>query len=25
MTDKEDVIAKGFLSQETIDLLKKYL
>ena len=25
MTDKEDVIAKGFLSQETVDLLKKYL
>jgi integrase len=25
MTDKEDVIAKGFLSQETIDLLKKYV
>ena len=24
MTDKEDVIAKGFLSQETVDLLKKY-
>jgi len=25
MTNKEDVIAKGFLSQETTDLLKKYL
>jgi len=25
MTDKEDVIAKGFLSQETVDLLKKYV
>ena len=25
MTDKEDVIAKGFLSKETVDLLKKYL
>ncbi len=25
MTDKEDVLAKGFLSQETVDLLKKYL
>jgi hypothetical protein len=25
MTDKEDVIAKGFLSQETVDLLKKYI
>ena len=25
MTDKEDVIARGFLSQETIELLKKYL
>jgi integrase len=25
MTDKEDVIAKGFLSQETVDLIKKYL
>jgi len=25
ITDKEDVIAKGFLSQETVDLLKKYL
>jgi len=25
MTDKEDVIAKGFLSQESADLLKKYL
>jgi integrase len=25
MTDKEDVIGKGFLSQETVDLLKKYL
>jgi len=24
MTDKEDVIAKGFLSQETVELLKKY-
>jgi integrase len=25
MTDKEDVIARGFLSQETVDLLKKYV
>ena len=25
MTDKEDVIARGFLSQETVELLKKYL
>ena len=25
MTGKEDVIAKGFLSQETVDLLKKYV
>ena len=25
MTGKEDVVAKGFLSQETLDLLKKYL
>jgi hypothetical protein len=25
MTDKEDVVAKGFLSQETVDLLKKYV
>jgi len=25
MTDKEDVLAKGFLSQETVNLLKKYL
>ena len=25
MTDKEDVVAHGFLSQETIDLLKVYL
>jgi integrase len=25
MTDKEDVLAKRFLSQETVDLLKKYL
>ena len=25
MTDKEDVVAKGFLSQETVVLLKKYL
>ena len=25
MTDKEDVIAKGFLSQETVELLKKYV
>lgn len=25
MTNKEDVLAKGFLSQETVDLLKKYL
>ena len=25
MTDKEDIIAKGFLSQETADLLKKYI
>jgi len=25
MTDKEDVIAHGFLSQETVDLLKVYL
>ncbi len=25
MTDKEDVIATGFLSQETVELLKKYL
>ena len=25
MTDKEDVIAKGFLSQETVELIKKYL
>jgi len=25
MTDKENVLAKGFLSQETVDLLKKYL
>jgi integrase len=25
MTDKEDVIAKGFLSQETADLLTKYV
>ena len=25
MTSKEDVLAKGFLSQETVDLLKKYL
>lgn len=25
MTDKEDVIARGFLSKETVDLLKKYL
>jgi integrase len=25
MTDKEDVIAKGFLSHETVDLIKKYL
>jgi integrase len=25
MTDKEDVIAKGFLSQETVGVLKKYL
>lgn len=25
MTDKEDVIAQGFLSQETVELLKKYL
>ncbi|MFH1328240.1 MAG: site-specific integrase, partial [Candidatus Bathyarchaeota archaeon] len=25
MTDKEDGIAKGFLSQETVELLKKYL
>lgn len=25
MTDKEDVVAHGFLSQETVDLLKVYL
>jgi hypothetical protein len=25
MTEKEDVVARGFLSQETVDLLKKYL
>ena len=25
MTDKEDVVARGFLSQETITLLRKYL
>lgn len=25
MTDKEDVIAKGFLSQETVDLIIKYV
>ena len=25
MTEKEDVIARGFLSQETVELLKKYL
>lgn len=25
MTDKEDVVAKGFLSEETVDLLKKYV
>jgi site-specific recombinase XerD len=25
MTDKEDVIAHGFLSQETVELLKKYI
>ena len=25
MTDKEDVIARGFLSKETVNLLKKYL
>jgi integrase len=25
MTDKEDVLAKGFLSKETVNLLKKYL
>ena len=25
ITDKEDVVAKGFLSNETVDLLKKYV
>jgi len=25
MTEKEDVIARGFLSQETVELLKKYI
>jgi integrase len=25
MTEKEDVIARGFLSQETVDLLQKYI
>jgi len=25
MTEKEDVIARGFLSQENVDLLKKYI
>jgi integrase len=25
MTDKEDVIAKGFFSQETVELLRKYI
>ena len=25
LADKEDVVAKGFLSLETVDLLKKYL
>jgi integrase len=25
MTDKEDVIAKGFLSQESVELLRKYI